>query len=188
MKSLIVFLLIFLTLLGCDNKELQTKRINQYFDIIPYLEISRKEFVKHQPTVFKKTIIKGVSDSLNLDSLNWKKELSPFEIMDLNKVAFKDGFISDGKVVDNLVLNIYYKKEETKSDIKYLKVVLTKSNKLLFVQCKTEKNNLIFNSVKEYKIDFDTITNLVTSYSLSGNQGFLFLKEDKFTIQGNIIR
>jgi hypothetical protein len=180
---------IFLFLLiGCNSPERNSKSINLYFDVKGVIDYQRRKFSISMPKIEKTAAINGSESKTEVSAIDWKKELDLFEAININKPIFNGVFKSFAYVEGSGIVNYYFKKKDTKSNIQYLRVVFTETNKLVSLEGLDKTKNPVFSSQKRYLMYFDTTNLQLTSYKLSGSQGFLFFAKDTFDIKAVVLK
>jgi len=162
------FFVFLFFLLACSNFS-KKNRFSQYYNIDSLLNIQIQNLSKSQ-TVDKLIYWKDEYEEKKINSslINWDKELNIFKQIDLNKPSNLDAY---SILFENNSLE--YKKFVKDGGIVSLKIVFHRQGNPKKIFSTEIEQNLLFNSIKEYSLDFDT-SGFLIKYSLVDKQKSIF--------------
>ena len=171
-----IYLLLFLCLLtACSiSPENQKKRakIDKYFDLAGLMQQQIHHLSTASPTIHKKAMIDGQEEAIELDSVNWKKELGIFTKADINKPRLLSQYLTSTYTDTGGNRVTQYKNvEEHVSGVIRMKIVEEPTTgKLLSIFIESGEYNTLFTAEVEMQMNFEekTDTAQLTSYSISG--------------------
>lgn len=144
MRLTTVFILMVLS--SCNNSEV-IKTSNQFFQVREYF-IKQAESLKKNNVHLQKSINRDNKiESKNILSVDWKKELRPFEDCDLNKPAWKKSYKADTFYLSNQT-HLIYKALEPKLSVRKLEVILH-ADTVIMLNINIEKKNAYYQSSQQ---------------------------------------
>ncbi len=163
------YFFVFLFFLAACSNFSKKNRFSQYYNIDSLLNIQIKNLSKSQNL---NKVIYWEDDyeekKINSSLINWEKELNIFKQIDLNKPSNLDAY---SVLLENN--SIEYKKFLEDEGIVSLKIIFHRQGNPKKIFSTEIKQNLLFNSIKEYSLDFDT-SGILIKYSLEDTQKSIF--------------
>jgi hypothetical protein len=131
--------LLFILLCSCNNPVELPENYIYRFNIEQYF-ISEAELLNAQSTGIIKEIYKNeLSETVIIESPDWKKELQPFLQIKLNKPAQVNSFSVDS-TKNNEQLTVEYSAKETNEDLRKLRIFFTGSTQDSIIAIRSTSN------------------------------------------------
>lgn len=132
-------------------------------------------------SAYKTVIIKDNVESIQQDSIDWKKELRPIAMADINKTAWISYFDVDTIPVSNGAYIVKYTTQSARIPIKLLEVQFDSLQQPVKVNIFRSSKNIFFESSQ--KIEYQP----GIGFKAEGTQNVLFLKNQNFNIDSKFI-
>lgn len=136
---------------------------------------------QQQCSAYKTVIIKDNVESIQQDSIDWKKELRPIAMADINKTAWISYFDVDTIPVSNGAYIVKYTTQSARIPIKLLEVQFDSLQQPIKVNIFRSSKNIFFESSQ--KIEYQP----GIGFKAEGTQNVLFLKNQNFNIDSKFI-
>ncbi len=148
MRLSIIF--IWVVFSSCNNSE-GIKTSNQFFQVKEYF-IKQAEALQNNNIHLQKSIMRDhKEESKNIVSVDWKKELRPFEDCDLNKPAWKKSYKADTFYLSNQKYLIY-DALEPKLSVRKLEVIF-RADTVFMVKISIERKNAYYQSSQQLQYE-----------------------------------
>lgn len=172
--------LVFLLLnLSCQKAQ-QAAEIN-YFDLAGLMKQQIEYFKKEKPGVFKKIILGDKTEELNLDSLDWEKELALFVQADINKRAYSKSYSTIQKENET-----EYKLTSGESlPVTSMRIIFGPRKKLKQIYIITVTSNYLMEAQRKLSLSFEN--GGIKSYGVNSEQELFIGDPEKLEISGKII-
>ncbi|MDX2189742.1 MAG: hypothetical protein SFY32_07750 [Bacteroidota bacterium] len=183
------YVFVLLLIVGCNlqNTPKNFKKAN--LDIVDIIKFNENSWIKTKPVFVKKSYLNGITDSSVAKPTDYHKEFTLFESLDLNTPNMRDGYVwGSFRKLDTIYVN-YVRKKDTRSDVSVIRAKFDTNNRLIQIEAKMNRNNLVFSRAKKLQLNFNpTISNpTISSLQISGSQGFVFTKRDTFALTSKVV-
>jgi hypothetical protein len=170
-KRYILFLLVF----AACNPPQERSANSSFFRLKEYFENQAKA-LNHSGAGLKKTIHKDSHlETGIIKTIDWNKELHPFEEADLNKPAWQKSYKTDTVIKDQQT-QLIYTAIEPKLSVRKLEVLLN-ADTVYQVRIIIEKNNSYYQATQELTY------NPGKGYSIRGSQKVILANATTYTIE-----
>jgi hypothetical protein len=169
----------FLALITFSCQQKEEYSTQKYFDIKGLFTNQIIVLSGEKPVFVKNVEINSEKETKEFASIDWKKELDPFVMMDINKPAYAKS----------------YEKIETDSTLKYLlkkgeklpiSSVSIKKNRnvdqISFIEITSNEENMLYGWKKTLIAEFEK--GILKKYNISGKQKIMIFDEEVYKIEG----
>lgn len=169
-----ILMLFVIALPSCKPDNLKEGAVNEYFDIKGYFEKNIAQLKKQHHTVNKTVVHNGKSESKIVDINNWETELALFIESDINKPAWRGGYI----IESNAEEITYVAKRNTNLRTRRIVITKTKQGGIKQIWILNETDNALYssNEVLNYFPD--------SAYTIQKHQTIQFLGANTYKITG----
>ncbi len=169
-------ILLFLLFISC-NPSNEVKTQNQFFQLKEYFHDQSEQLQKKNVSLQKSISKDGKVENKNIVTLNWSKELQPFEDCDLNKPAWRKSYKADTFFLANQT-HLIYKALEPKLAVRKLEVII-REDTVYMVNILIAKKNSYYQSTQQL--------NFIPGkgYTITGSQKVIFADPTTFLIKAN---
>lgn len=152
---------LLLLLLSCQNRDTASGKAGQnpFFDLNSYFNEQIERLQTQQPEVRKTVTFDGETETLELDSLDYERELEVFLNADLNRASWWDKYTIDSSRTDGRLASIVYTAQEEDLRVKKLRIEFEKEEvSRIEVESSTKgptgsrKQSLLFEPEQGYRI------------------------------------
>ena len=194
-KNNAFWLLSFLWLLSScsfsQGNQKEGAKIDAYFDLAGLIKQQVEDLSAANPTIRKEAIIDGQQEVLELDSLNWEKELNIFAKTDINKPRLLSQYRTTTYTNDaGKRVTQYQNVEDNVSGVIKMEIVEDPGkNQLLSVLVESCEYNTLYVSEVELQMVFNggkDESNL-KAYSIKGFEKVILKDTMRYSIQAEII-
>lgn len=181
MRLLLMMGLAMSLLLSCQQNHDDEGRLDSeekvFFDVKSLVEADIRYLDSMQCKAFKKGRINDKAAENQVDTIRWKNELETIASADINKKSWVSFFTTDSSMSGDTTL-IRYTAQKTSIPIRQLNISKV-GEKVTEIYIVRKSSNLIFSS--EQTILYKPRV----SYTATGSQKALFLRDKTFTISSN---
>jgi len=168
------YLLLSLIFFACNPKN-EIKLTNNFFNLKDYFKRQSELLQKNKIHLNKKIAKDGKEENIDFETINWEKELRPFEDCDLNKPAWKKSYQVDTFYLSSQT-HLLYKALEPKLSIRKLEVIF-RSDTVYMINILLEKNNAYYQSHQQLHYE------PWKGYNIIGSQKVIFTDSTTFNIK-----
>ncbi|NJM93291.1 MAG: hypothetical protein HC842_00315 [Cytophagales bacterium] len=166
--------LVLLSAACSQPKTEQAKTPPAYFALNSYLDQNLRCLAGQNLTLRKATVLNGAREqkTFSADSATWAAELAPLRRADLSAPALRDAY----NQYDSAGWNVYQAKATAgKVKIKWLRLQLNDTGKLLAMDALEQERNLLFYSERRIELRSDAgHCPALWSYRVQGKQKMIF--------------
>ena len=159
---------------SCNSSE-GTKTSNQFFQVKEYFNKQAEVLQKNNIHLQKSINRDHKEESKNIVTVDWKKELRPFEDCDLNKPAWKKSYKADTFHLSNQT-QLIYTALEPKLSVRKLEVILC-ADTIFMVNILIEKKNAYYQSSQRLHYEPWKV------YTVIGSQKVILANPTNFNIK-----
>ncbi len=185
-----ISILILVVFGGCrEVVQDKIQNTNQYFDLKGLLEEQIILLDSLRPSVKKTTYIDAVEEtqSFQLDSTGWAREMEIFFEVDINDPILKDAYqIKEKSHEDSLRSVLYEAKALDNTEIKFLEVIyLSETDIPRYIRAVFAEKNALYDSRRSLKLEFQKYKdlNILSGYSIEGAQKMLLKDTILYKVQ-----
>lgn len=178
MRLLLLFSLMILTI-SCQNQQSENQ-VKVYYDLAGFIKSQIQELTKTKVKVQKRVLLDDKKEVVELDKINWEKELELFVQADLNKQAYQLSY--DKAENDSLV--VYQLKNGEKLPVNRLEIAFDDKKHPRRIEAKLNTKNYLYESSKTLKMVLEN--NRIQNYKIEGWQELFIGSKKTFNIEGNI--
>ncbi|MFI5220961.1 MAG: hypothetical protein ACHQK8_01450 [Bacteroidia bacterium] len=177
----LILFLSFLTIIfvSCSDKK---EPESGYFDTATFFKHEVFRLRQHSIKLQKELFFDERKKVINLDLVNWEKELSPFIAIDLCKPAYQGRFKLDSIFLPGNKLQITYLVKDPRSDLKHAEIILDEYGVPLSFNFIFRDENAIYASEKTMHYFTDSL------YEIEGKQTVKIGKPAKYKVIARMIR
>ena len=188
MRNGLFLLLVWLSASACD-RQAERKMINEYYNI-DSLFLSQLPLLKDL-TFTKSANIndKTESSTVKFDTTGWKKELSMFLAMDINKAALV-GIYEKSETTTELGKNISYDlKPGAESGVKWIQLEQDSAGNVYLFKALFQENNALYQNRRELTARFKVAEDqsVLSSYKVDGYQKIIMKDTVNYTIEARLV-
>ena len=166
-----------LLLFSCNKNE--KVKINKYFDLENYFKQEAQRLQRGGFKLEKKLVEGPYSETVLIDSADWKKMLSPFMSCDINKPAWINSYASDSIVSGDSSRVIYTAKEK---GLQIRRVEIFFIDKTPFeIKIERTRENFYYTSKEIYNYHPD-------AFVINSKQKVRLMSEERYQITGRFVR
>lgn len=183
MKFLSLLLLFIAALhLGCENVSSNNPSESKLYTDVPAVVSSlQNELKKSNPSVLKTVQVDEKVEKIITKDIDWEKELTLFQDLDLNKTAFRGQF-SEQKTIDG---SIKYVAKTDDMLIRSLDVQMdSKSQKPVRISATWKNSNILYETYR--KLTMDLASGKLSRYAVDTKQKLRFGELQTLRIEGII--
>ena len=188
---LLTFMWLWSACTSSQGNQNEGPQIDAYFDLAGLIEQQVENLSVSNPTIRKEAIIDGQQEVLEIDSMNWEKELGIFAKADINKPRLLSQY-STATYTDeegNRVTQ-YRNVEDNVSGVIKMEIVETPGNQqLLSILVESCEYNTLFVSEVELKLTFEAGSDQanLTAYGIKGFEKVVLKDTMWYSIQTEIV-
>jgi hypothetical protein len=174
-KKLPLFLAIIT--FSCQQKEENSTQ--KYFDIKSLFTNQINVLSTEKPVFVKNVEINSEKETKEFDSIDWKKELDPFVMMDINKPAYAKSY----EIIETDSTLKYLLKKDEKLPISSIWMMKKRnSNQISFIEIASNEENMLYGWNKSLTAEFEK--GILKKYNISGKQKIMIFDEEVYKIEG----
>lgn len=168
---------------SCENiTDTQTNEVNQYADIPALVASLQSELKKANPSIQKTVRVDSKSEKITVKDIDWEKELTLFQELNLNKSAFKGQFVEQ-KEQDG---SVKYTAKEKDMLIQVLEMKLdTKTQKPIQVSAFWKNSNILYETSRN--LSMELVNGKLSKYTVDTKQKLKFGKMQLLRVEGVIL-
>jgi hypothetical protein len=181
--SLFLFSLVFF-FASCENvTDTQTDQVHLYADIPALVTSLQTELKNANPSVQKTVRVDGKSEKITAKDIDWEKELTLFQELNLNKSAFKGQF-TEQKAQNG---SVKYMAKEKDMLIQVLEMKLdTKTQKPIQISAFWENRNILYETSRN--LSMELVDGKLRKYTVDTKQKLKFGKMQMLGVEGVILQ
>lgn len=187
-NGFLVFLVMWFSISACDQQA-ERKVINEYYDI-DSLFLSQPPFLKDFSFTKSANIDdKAESSTVTFDTTGWKKELSMFLAMDINKAALV-GLYEKSETTTEFGKNISYKlKPGEEGGVKWILLEQDSTGNVYLFKALFQEDNALYQNRRELTARFEIAEDqsVLSSYKVDGYQKIIMKDTVNYTIEASLI-
>lgn len=163
-----------LLLTGC-GQQASRREINAYFD---FRELFGSQVRALRDYSFEKSaLIDGKSEAgtVQFDTTGWKKELSMFMDIDINKAALVGAYEEESETTAAGTMHTYTLKPGQEESVKWIKLEKDSEGKVQKVAAQIKEDNVLYHNQRELSAVFENTSGqpLLMAYRVKGYQKIL---------------
>lgn len=158
------------------------------FALTAYLEGQIARLQQEQPPVLKSVETKGQpTETLQLESLDWEKELAIFQEADLSRPALRDFYTEERHTLPNgSTVSIFTKNSEAAAPVERLQLTVSPMQQLEHLEATVLEENMLFYSTRHITLAADPGTGNLLSYRVEGVQKLMLGDSLRYRIDANL--
>ncbi|PVY40412.1 hypothetical protein [Pontibacter virosus] len=158
------------------------------YDLTGYLQAQTARLQQEQPPVLKSVITKGQpTETLQMEELDWEKELAIFQEVDLSRPALRDFYREERHSLPNgSTVSIFTKDAEAAAPVDRLQLTISPSQKLESLEAMVLEENLLFYSKRNISLSAEPGTGNLSSYRVEGVQKLIFGDSLRYRVDANL--
>ena len=172
-----IYILLAIITLSCEKK--QENDTQKYFDIKGLFTNQISDLVNKKPVFVKIVEINSEKEAKEFNSIDWKKELDPFLMMDINKPAYAKSYET---IETDSTLKYSLKKGEKLPISSILIEKKRNSNQISFIEIVSNEKNMLYGWKKTLTASFEN--GILKKYNISGKQKIMIFDEEVYKIEG----
>ena len=194
-KNSVIYLLLVFWLAGACSVSQENRnegpKIDAYFDLQGLINQQVGDLSATNTRIQKEAVIDGQREVLELDSLNWKKELNIFARADINKPRLLDQYLTTTYTNDaGYKVTRYQNVEENVSGV--IKMEITESpvnQKPLSISIESCEYNTLYISEVELEMVFGEGKNggSLTAYTINGFEKVILKDTMRYSIKAKVL-
>lgn len=158
------------------------------YDLTGYLQEQTARLQQEQPPVLKSVITKGqLTETLQLEELDWEKELAIFQEVDLSRPALRDFYREERHTLPNgSTVSIFTKDAEAAAPVDRLQLTVSPAQKLERLEAVVLEENLLFYSKRNISLTADPGSGNLSGYRVEGVQKLIFGDSLRYRVDANL--
>lgn len=183
MIRLSYFSLTLLVLLsGCNQFTQNKEEANMYVDIPAIINAQQSRLTTDNPSVLKRVQVDEKVEKMQVQNIDWEKELTLFNELDLNKAAFRGQF--EEKKGRNG--GVSYAAKEEDMLIRLVEIERDSVSELpIRISAIWLNKNMLYETSRKLSIEFSD--NKISRYKVDTKQKLRFGKEQTLCVEGIIL-
>lgn len=172
-----IFLLLAIITFSCEQK--QEKDTQKYFDIKNLFTNQINVLIAEKPVFIKTVEINSEKETKEFNTIDWKKELDPFVMMDINKPAYAKSYET---IITDSTLRYLLKKGEKLPISSIWMMKKRNSNQISFIEIASREENMLYGWEKTLTAFFEN--GILKKYNIRGKQKIMIFDEEVYKIEG----
>ncbi|PKV67289.1 hypothetical protein [Pontibacter ramchanderi] len=158
------------------------------YDLTAYLQEQTARLQQEQPPVLKSVITKGQpTETIQLEELDWEKELAIFQEVDLSRPALRDFYSDERHTLPNgSTMSVFTKNVEAAAPVERLQLTVSPAKKLEQLEAVVLEENLLFYSKRNIRLMAEPGTGNLSSYRVEGVQKLIFGDSLRYRVDANL--
>ena len=158
------------------------------YDLTAYLQAQTTRLQQEQPPVLKSVITKGQpTETIQLEELDWEKELAIFQEVDLSRPALRDFYSEERHTLPNgNTVSIFTKDADSAAPVDRLQLTVSPLQKLQQLEAVVLEENLLFYSKRNIRLIAEPGTGNLASYRVEGVQKLIFGDSLRYRVDANL--
>ena len=191
MQKILFIVLAGISLLGCENTEIKTRRFSAYYDVDSLIDSQLRLLAGTAVEMNKFAVLNGDEDSARYeaDSLVLAQELNAFRKANINKPT-NEGLYNATVTTKNSLRQVEYLPVEEDSDleVQYLQLSF-KDNQLIRMEAQVVEAHWLFKSdrILTLMLNEEPSFSHINYYKIKGSQKMIFKEKVDFIVEGSII-
>lgn len=158
------------------------------YDLTAYLQQETARLQQEKPPVLKSVTTKGQpTETTETNEIDWEKELSIFQEVDLGRPALRDFYREERQELPNgSTVSTFTKTEEAAAPVQRLELVVSPFHKLEHLEADVLEENILFYSRRKITLVAEPGTGKLSSYRVEGVQKLIFGDSLRYRIDANL--
>jgi hypothetical protein len=158
------------------------------YDLTAYLQQEIVRLQQEKPPVLKSVTTKGQpTETTETNKIDWEKELSIFQEVDLSRPALRDFYREDRQELPNgSTMSIFTKAEEAAAPVQRLQLVVSPFQQLEHLEADVLEENILFYSRRKITLVAEPGTGKLSSYRVEGVQKLILGDSLRYRIDANL--
>lgn len=158
------------------------------FDLTGYLQEQTARLQQEQPPVLKSVIAKGQpTETLQMEEMDWEKELAIFHEVDLSRPALRDFYKEERHTLPNgSTVSVFTKDPEAATPVDRLQLTVSPAQKLERLEAVVLEENMLFYSKRNISLDADPASGNLSGYRVEGVQKLIFGDSLRYRVDANL--
>ena len=169
-------LIIFLSiscLLSCSVEQ-NNKSVKKYFDTKSYFEQEIKSLSAKGFWIEKEMTFNNKTEKIKTDSVNWKKEMNPFLLIDLCKPSNIGRYSLDSTFINEKRIKLTYRTEDTKADIQLVEIEYNEKQTVHSIHILLRDKNTIYESETSLVYFTDSAFSIIGKQHIKYTEGITY--------------
>ena len=158
------------------------------YNLTAYLQEQTARLQQQQPPVLKSVTTKGQPpETIQMDEVDWEKELAIFQEVDLSRPALRDFYREERHTLPNgSTVSIFTKDAQAAAPVERLQLTVSPFQKLEHLEAVVLEENMLFYSKRNITLAAEPGTGNLTSYRVEGVQKLVFGDSLRYRIDANL--
>ncbi len=158
------------------------------FVLTDYLNKQIARLQQEQPPVLKSVIAKGQpAETMQLERLDWEKELAIFQEVDLSRPALRDFYTEERHTLPNgSTVSIFTKDPDASAPVERLQLTVSPMQQLEHLEATVLEENMLFYSTRHITLMAEPGTGNLSSYRVEGVQKLILGDSLRYRIDANL--
>jgi hypothetical protein len=158
------------------------------YDLTAYLQEQTARLQQQQPPVLKSVTTKGQPpETIQMDEVDWEKELAIFQEVDLSRPALRDFYREERHTLPNgSTVSIFTKDAQAAAPVERLQLTVSPFQKLEHLEAVVLEENLLFYSKRNITLSAEPGSGNLTSYRVEGVQKLVLGDSLRYRIDANL--
>jgi hypothetical protein len=158
------------------------------FDLSGYLQQQTQRLQQEQPTVLKSVTAKDKApETTQKHTLDWEKELSIFQELDLSRPALRDFYREERHTLpDGSTVSVFTKEEDAAVPVQRLQLTISPFQKMEHLEAIVLEENILFYSKRKITLTAEPGTGNLSSYRVEGVQKLILGDSLQYRIDANL--
>ncbi len=127
------------------------------------------------------------TETIETAEVDWEKELSIFQEVDLSRPALRDFYREEEQTLpDGSTLTVFTKSEEAAAPVQRLQLIVSPEQKLEQLKATVLEENILFYSEREITLTAEPGTGNIGSYRVEGVQKLMLGDSLRYRIDANL--
>ncbi|MHC2993375.1 hypothetical protein OB13_18010 [Pontibacter sp. HJ8] len=158
------------------------------YNLTGYLEQQTQRLQQEKPVVLKSVTTQNKpTETLETSDVDWAKELSIFQEVDLSRPALRDFYQEQHQLLpDGSKATVFIKSEEAAAPVQRLQLLVSPSQQLEHLEATVLEENILFYSKRKITLAAERGTGNLASYRIEGVQKLIFGDSLHYRIDANL--
>jgi hypothetical protein len=158
------------------------------YNLTGYLQEQTKRLQQEKPVVLKSVTTQNKpTETIETSEVDWEKELSIFQEVDLSRPALRDFYQEQQQTLpDGSKATVFSKSEEAAAPVQQLQLLFSPSQQLEHLEAIVMEENILFYSKRKITLSAERGTGNLTSYRVEGVQKLVFGDSLHYRIDANL--
>jgi hypothetical protein len=158
------------------------------YNLTAYLQEQTARLQEQQPPVLKSVITKGQqTETLEMDDVDWEKELAIFQEADLSRPALRDFYQEERYTLPNgSTVSVFTKDAQAAAPVERLQLTVSPFQKLEHLEATVLEENILFYSKRIITLTAEPGSGNLASYRVEGVQKLVLGDSLRYRIDANL--